>query len=291
MANILLGEQNKELLWNILYSNKTFEYIPQSKFNDVKTLFENVIIKVVNANLEKLESTTNVNAIKTLMTQLNKTILQNIIEDIANFNQIILTSTNVKANYKGETLESFEKQYKEKQVSFNEFMTKIEPPEVNFETIKEDTLETSELDKLLENIQKERLKDINTAPISITPTSVTPTSVTPTSVTPISVMPISVMPISATPNPLNSIKEPILEKPEKPNKLELLDLNMFEKAIEEPPKKKKISTIEELLYDVQSEAEKKNNVSVLLSIDNKLTLLMENQQKILEKLALLNVFS
>jgi hypothetical protein len=261
MANILLGEQNKELLWNILYSNKTFESIPQSKFNDVKTLFENAIIKVFNANLEKLESTTNVNAIKMLMTQLNKTILQNIIEDIANFNQIILTSTNVKANYKGETLESFEKQYKEKQVSFNEFMTKIEPPEVNFETIKEDTLETSELDKLLENIQKERLKDINATPIS------------------------------ATPIAQNSIKEPISEKPEKPNKLELLDLNTFEKAIEEPPKKKKISTIEELLYDVQSETEKKNNVSVLVSIDNKLTLLMENQQKILEKLALLNVFS
>ena len=284
MANILLGEQNKELLWNILYSNKTFESIPQSKFNDVKTLFENAIIKVVNANLEKLESTTNVNAIKMLMTQLNKTILQNIIEDIANFNQIILTSTNVKANYKGETLESFEKQYKEKQVSFNEFMTKIEPPEVNFETIKEDTLETSELDKLLENIQKERLKDINATPISATPISATPISATP----------ISATPISATPIAPNSIKEPILEKPEKPekpNKLELLDLNTFEKVIEEPPKKKKISTIEELLYDVQSEAEKKNNVSVLVSIDNKLTLLMENQQKILEKLALLNVFS
>ena len=31
MANILLGEQNKELLWNILYSNKTFESIPQYK--------------------------------------------------------------------------------------------------------------------------------------------------------------------------------------------------------------------------------------------------------------------
>ena len=99
MANILLGEQNKELLWNILYSNKTFEYIPQSKFNSVKTIFENAIIKVVNANLEMLESTTNVHTVKSLITQLNKVILQNMIEDIANFNQLLLSTTNVKENY------------------------------------------------------------------------------------------------------------------------------------------------------------------------------------------------
>ena len=247
MANILLGEQNKELLWNILYSNKTFESIPQSKFNDVKTLFENAIIKVVNANLEKLESTTNVNAIKMLMTQLNKTILQNIIEDIVNFNQIILTSANVKANYKGETLESFEKQYKEKQVSFNEFMTKIEPPEVNFETIKEDTLETSELDKLLENIQKERLKDI------------------------------------------------AIISNKKQDNLQEVDLNEFEKEIftefveQDPIKKKKICTIGELLHDVQNNPEKKDTQSLLISIDEKLTLLMENQQKIIEKLSITSV--
>ena len=125
MANILLGDQNKELLWNILYSNKTFETIPQSKFNNVKTIFENAIIKVVNSNLEMLESTTNINTIKTLVTQLNKVILQNIIVDIANFNQLLLNSTNPKTNFKTATLETFEKQYKEKQVSFNEFMTKI----------------------------------------------------------------------------------------------------------------------------------------------------------------------
>ena len=114
MANILLGEQNKELLWNILYSNKTFESIPQSKFNSVKTIFENAIIKVVNANLEMLESTTNVHTVKSLITQLNKVILQNMIEDIANFNQLLLSTTNVKENYKTDTLETFEKQYKEK---------------------------------------------------------------------------------------------------------------------------------------------------------------------------------
>ena len=253
MANILLGEQNKELLWNILYSNKTFESIPQSKFNSVKTIFENAIIKVVNSNLEMLESTTNINTVKTLITQLNKVILQNIIEDIANFNQLLLTGTNVKENNKLENLSSFEKQYKEKQVSFNEFMTKIEPPQVNFEAIKDDTLEKSELDKLLENIQKERLKDIKT-PIP-----------------------------NPIPNP--NVQSPIVKKHDS---LEVVDLTKFEKETEqEPIKKKKIVTIEELLYTSQSIPENKDTQSVLLSIEEKITLLMANQEKILEKLGLL----
>ena len=263
MANILLGEQNKELLWNILYSNKTFESIPQSKFNNVKTIFENAIIKVVNSNLEMLESTTNINTIKTLVTQLNKVILQNIIVDITNFSQLLLTGTNVKENFKTNTLETFEKQYKEKQVSFNEFMTKIEPPQVNFEAIKDDTLETSELDKLLENIQKERLKDIK-----------------------------------------SPIQEPIIQKSQKLQKseqseqsvnIELVNLNDFEKELfteklaqdQSTIKKKKIVTIEELLNNVESIPEKKDTQSLLLSIDEKLTHLMENQRKILEKLGLL----
>lgn len=253
MANILLGEQNKELLWNILYSNKTFESIPQSKFNNVKTIFENAIIKVVNSNLEMLESTTNINTIKTLVTQLNKVILQNIIVDITNFSQLLLTGTNVKENFKTNTLETFEKQYKEKQVSFNEFMTKIEPPQVNFEAIKDDTLEKSELDKLLENIQKERLKDIKTPILN--------------------------------PNPNPNVQSPIVKKHDS---LEVVDLTKFEKETEqEPIKKKKIVTIEELLYTSQSIPEKKDTQSVLLSIEEKITLLMANQEKILEKLDLL----
>jgi hypothetical protein len=253
MANILLGEQNKELLWSILYSNKTFETIPQSKFNNVKTIFENAIIKVVNSNLEMLESTTNMNTIKTLVTQLNKVILQNIIVDIANFNQLLLTSTNPKTNFKTATLETFEKQYKEKQVSFNEFMTKIEPPQVNFEAIKDDILETSELDKLLENIQKERLKDIK------------------------------------KPEMLEKPEKP--EKPINIELVNLNDFEkelFTEKPVQDPQiSKKKIVTIEELLHTIQPVPEKKDTQSLLLSIDEKLITLMTNQQKIMEKLGLL----
>ena len=132
-------------------------------------------------------------------------------------------------------------------------MTKLEPPQVNFEAIKDDTLEQSELDKLLENIQKERLKDIKS-------------------------------PIATNPITQITLKNQ--------DKLEVVDLNVFEKdiitesVVQEPlVSKKKISTIEELLYDIQN-VPKKDNQSLLMTIDSKLTLLMENQQKIMEKLGL-----
>ena len=139
-------------------------------------------------------------------------------------------------------------------------MTKIEPPQVNFEAIKDDILEKSELDNLLENIQKERLKDLKN--------------------------------LVTTPIVVSKITNQVLEKQDK---LEVVDLNMFEKAIitenaiPEPSRKKKISTIEELLQDVQGVTEKKDTQTLLLSIDNKLTHLIANQQKILEKLALTSI--
>ena len=76
--------------------------------------------------------------------------------------------------------------------------------------------------------------------------------------------------------------------------LEVVDLNLFEKdiftekVVQDPPSsiKKKIVTIEELLNNVQSIPEKKDNQSLLMIIDKKLTLLMANQEKILEKLGL-----
>ena len=136
-------------------------------------------------------------------------------------------------------------------------MTKIEPPQVNFEAIKDDTLEKSELDKLLENIQKERLKDIKTPILNPIPNPI--------------------------PNP--NVQSPIVKKHDS---LEVVDLTKFEKETEqEPIKKKKIETIEELLYTSQSIPEKKDTQSVLLSIEEKITLLMANQEKILEKLDLL----
>jgi hypothetical protein len=81
----------------------------------------------------------------------------------------------------------------------------------------------------------------------------------------------------------------------KQDNLQEVDLNEFEKEIftefveQDPIKKKKISTIGELLHDVKNNPEKKDTQSLLICIDEKLTLLMENQQKIMEKLSITSV--
>ena len=57
--NILNNQQNKELLWNMLYKNKVFNNIPNKNIEEVKILFENTItftinnMNIVNQNLNK----------------------------------------------------------------------------------------------------------------------------------------------------------------------------------------------------------------------------------------------
>ena len=42
--NNILTNKNKELLWNILKNNNIFNNIPESRFLDVKNIFENIVI-------------------------------------------------------------------------------------------------------------------------------------------------------------------------------------------------------------------------------------------------------
>ena len=75
MSNILLSEQNKELLWNILSSNKVFVNIPESKFSNIKTIFESNITKIFNENKEIFTSNYKTGDSKNIVMQLNKIIL------------------------------------------------------------------------------------------------------------------------------------------------------------------------------------------------------------------------
>ena len=78
MSNILLSEQNKELLWSILSTNKAFVSIPESEFSNVKSIFENAIIKTFNENKELVISNYKTGNSQNIVMQLNKIILQNI---------------------------------------------------------------------------------------------------------------------------------------------------------------------------------------------------------------------
>jgi len=156
MSNILLSEQNKELLWNILSSNKAFVSIPESMFPNIKAIFENAIIKVNSQNKELVSSNYRTGDSKNIITQLNKIILQNIMLDINNFKKSLLTPIDIKDVYKNEKSEEFEKEFLQKKVSFTNLITKKVPETIDFRDTKDVPLENNSMNELLERIQKER---------------------------------------------------------------------------------------------------------------------------------------
>ena len=70
--NNISSNENKELLWNLLYENNFFKDIPNKKTDDVKKIFEDCIINI-DSNIVK----ENYNII-----EVNKLILKDIITKI-----------------------------------------------------------------------------------------------------------------------------------------------------------------------------------------------------------------
>jgi len=160
MSNILLSEQNKELLWNILSSNKAFVNIPESKFSNVKVIFESNISKIFNENKEIFTSNYKTGDSQNIVVQLNKTILQNIMLDINNFKKSLLKPVDIKDIYKNEKTEEFEKELIEKKVSFSNLITKKVPEAIDFSETRDSPLESNSMNELLERIQRERNNDV-----------------------------------------------------------------------------------------------------------------------------------
>ena len=160
MSNILLSEQNKELLWSILSNNKAFVSIPESKFSNVKVIFENAIIKIFNENKEIIISNYKSGDSQNIVMQLNKIILQNIMLDINIFKKSLLTPIDIKDIYKNEKSEEFEKELLQKKVSFSNLITKRVPDEIDFRDTKDVPLENNSMNELLERIQRERANDV-----------------------------------------------------------------------------------------------------------------------------------
>jgi hypothetical protein len=160
MSNILLSEQNKELLWSILLSNKAFVSIPESKFSNVKAIFESNITKIFDENKEIIISNYKTGDSKNIVMQLNKIILQNIMLDINNFKKSLLTPIDIKDIYKSEKSEEFEKEFLQKKVSFSNLISKKVPEAIDFSDTKDSPLENNSMNELLERIQRERNNDV-----------------------------------------------------------------------------------------------------------------------------------
>jgi hypothetical protein len=171
MSNILVSEQNKELLWNILSSNKAFVNIPESKFSNIKAIFESNITKIFNENKEIFTSNYKTGDSKNIVMQLNKIILQNIMLDINSFKKSLLVPAHIKDIYKNEKSEEFDKELLEKKVSFSNLITKKVPETIDFSETKDSPLENNSMNELLERIQRERNNDVPMTSINVSNTN------------------------------------------------------------------------------------------------------------------------
>jgi len=177
MSNILLSEQNKELLWNILSSNKAFVNIPESKFSNIKAIFESNITKIFNENKEIFTSNYKTGDSKNIVMQLNKIILQNIMLDINAFKKSLLVPVHIKDSYKNDKSDEFEKELLEKKESFTNLITKRVPEAIDFSETKDTPLENNNINELLERIQRERNNDVPMPSISVSNQNINPLEV------------------------------------------------------------------------------------------------------------------
>ena len=147
--NILTTSENKELLWNVLYNNNVFSNIPNNKINMVQQFFEN--------NIEKAAQSTHINGdTNSNILELNKTILKNVCADIDTYKKTLLESNNVKTEFKEEKLLIFDKKLEEKKESFNSLIKMDKPEEIKFGENIDAPIENDEMNKRLEEMQKER---------------------------------------------------------------------------------------------------------------------------------------
>lgn len=142
--NNILTNKNKELLWNILKNNNIFNNIPESKFLDVKNLFENIVMQVA------FNSNPNNNLV-----HVNKIILKNLISEINTFKENLLNSQTTKSDFKNEKIVLFDKSLEKHQESFNNLDIK-KPDEIDFSDKQDEPIEGDEMNKILKRMSDER---------------------------------------------------------------------------------------------------------------------------------------
>ena len=138
------GGENKEFLWNILYEKNIFQGIPDDKLDKVKNIFESVIVNV-------LQNTKNNEIL-----EINKEILTKLNREILSLKKILLESKNTKDEFKDEKIKVFDKNLETHKSSLNELINIDKPKEIDFTDQTDKPIDNNEMNKILEEMQKER---------------------------------------------------------------------------------------------------------------------------------------
>jgi len=142
--NVFLNNENKALLWNILFEEKVFSDIPNSEVINVKKLFEENLINISN-NLS--------NNISNSLVDLNKIAIKRLSQEINNYKTLSMNSSA-----KQKILES---SLNHKQAEFESLIQVKKPEPPNFSDNKDKPFETNNMNDLLNQMISSRAQQLN----------------------------------------------------------------------------------------------------------------------------------
>lgn len=154
----IISGKNKAFLWNILYEKNIFNGIPNENLDKVKNLFESTVINVS-------QNTNNKEII-----EVNKEILKILNIEIQNLKKNLLESKNIKDEFKDEKILVFDKNLENHKSSLNELINPNKPKEIDFSDKSDKPIDNNEMNKILEDMQKERNIETNNTEIKISDT-------------------------------------------------------------------------------------------------------------------------
>lgn len=145
--------KNKALLWNLMLESDVFASVPEKHFEKVKSLFENEIEQV--RKTLKHESS---------LTELNKAVLLEMTQKIRSLRMTDIASTVsaiTNADIRDQRHKEFNENLSTKQHDFNNMIKLKKPSDIDFADDKDLPMQDN-IDEILENMMKQREKDMNT---------------------------------------------------------------------------------------------------------------------------------
>ena len=142
-TNSFICNENKGLLWEMMLSNNMFDGVSNENFNNVKTMFENVILRLgqnIKNDLSKDE-----------LLSLNKTAILEI-----RTNLDIFKKKNNEDTFNNEKVLVFDRNLENAKNNFSETIAIKKPEQPEFSSKADTPIATNNMNELLEKLQRER---------------------------------------------------------------------------------------------------------------------------------------
>jgi hypothetical protein len=254
----ILSEKNKGFLWNILYEKNIFNGIPNDNLDKVKNLFESTIVNI-SQNTKNKE-----------IIEINKEILSTLNREIQSLKRNLLESKNTKDEFKDEKIVVFDKNLENHKSSLNKLINPDKPKEIDFADETDKPIDNNEMNRILEQMQKDRNIETNNIEIKISDEKI--------------IEPDNIMSESKN----DEVPKIKIESIEELLETEVVNLNepVHKKVDELKTEGEKLKSISKLLESEYKEESKLNSNIKLDSINKLLNKLLINQEKIMSKLDL-----